>query len=121
MEKYNTHHILFTRKEYNKTYEPYLLRSHPAMQVEIPVVDHNELHANVPAIPVMSTNLARYALQTLDAMPDNLYRFQRFDRLNERFYQLSRKMGHVAIEAGAFNEFFDAQIDFFERIKNGRV
>jgi len=114
---YNNHHTLFTRRAYQRTREPYLLRNHPAMIHRLPIVDHNQLHANIEPLPVISTLLARFALQYLDEQSSSASGIERFVRLTSKLDTISRATGRVALEAGMFSEHFDEQLNFMDRVK----
>ena len=111
----NNHHILYPRRLYIKTIQPKHLRNHPAMQIELPVSLHNELHANVPPNPIMTGELAKRALRMLTQMPQDFKSGDMFYELNRRFGDVARTMGKLAMEAGMFHEQFDEQIKFIER------
>lgn len=104
-----------------KTFERAMLRGHPSMQVRMYVADHNELHANVPAITPITGRLARVALQFLDTQPANHSNFERFYDLNDYLGRLSRKMGKMAVESGKFNEHFNDQLKYMEYVEDGKL
>lgn len=115
--EYNNHHSFWSKREYGKRFETHVLRSHPAMQHRIPIVDHNNLHAEIHQPKLISTTLARIALQFLDTQPyknDNLMKY--LDTM-EYFDKLSRGVGALAVEAGYFAEHLDVQIPYLERRK----
>jgi hypothetical protein len=111
---YDRHHSLWTRKEYDKLYDPYLLRNHPVMIHTIPREEHEALHRTIGRPQIISQELAKYALEFLWVQQPKVDRFERFINLTDRLDLLSRRMGALALEAGYFTEHFDAQIPFLE-------
>ena len=113
-ETYNTHHVLWERRQYERYSEPRQLRNNHAMQVYMPIRDHNELHRDIDPLPVMSRELARFALEHLSIIPYNLQDMDKLVDVSERFGRLSRGVGRMAIEAGMFNEHFESQFKYME-------
>ena len=61
----NNHHILYCRKKWN-TGHAKLLRCHPFMQAKIPSESlHEEIHAQVPEVPVPSLSRCKMAFEVL--------------------------------------------------------
>lgn len=62
----DSHHIFFTRREWNHG-EALKLRRHPYCIAKIPKVQlHEEIHAKILSVPVPSDNLIRGALVQLE-------------------------------------------------------
>lgn len=98
----NLHHTLWTARNYKKAGgEPELLRQHWAMKHRTEVGIHNELHANIRPLPVISKGLAIVALDHLSRTA-NIGKQESFNSVIERFYRLSGRMGQQAVEAGLF-------------------
>lgn len=110
---YNVHHTLFTRRQYRSATLPYLLREHNAMKHRIPVADHNELHADIDAIPRMTSDLARLSLAYFheNHQPYD-QRIDAFDGLLEYYRHLSRGVGKIAVEGGIFAEHLGEQFPY---------
>jgi DNA repair exonuclease SbcCD nuclease subunit len=119
MNRLTRHHTLWTRREYQKTTVPNLLREHQAMVIPIPREDHDQLHMEISPLPVMTTNLARVALGHLHDLSgwqgSPRPRLEMFDGLTEKLYAEARGMGRVAVEAGMFAEHFEDQRVHLER------
>ena len=66
----NKHHILYCRKKWNVGHAK-LLRYHPFMQVEIPSKGlHEQIHAEVPEVPVPSLERCKTAYEELVYLAD---------------------------------------------------
>lgn len=68
----NNHHILYCRKKWSIGHAK-LLRYHPYMQVEIPLKElHEQIHQNVPEVPVPSLERCKAAYDELVYLDDRL-------------------------------------------------
>jgi len=88
------------------------------MIVHIPILDHDQLHTEIPPLPVMSANLARVAFSHFEETNIGMGRrrgLDMFDSLTDRFNVTSKGMGKVATEAGMFAEQFTDQRVHFGR------
>lgn len=119
-QKFNTHHLLFPRRLYIKTQEPRYLRNHPVMQVEMPVADHNELHARVEAPKLITSKLARVALHIIDSQPFDISNEERFYNFNERLHKMSRNVGRMGLEAAMLHENLEQQLIYIEKHRDSQ-
>ena len=116
--KTNRHHLLSPRREYIKAGGfAYMARTHPVLIRKIPVVDHTELHWQTDMPGVITDNLALETLEEL-AMSQGRDKNERFDRLMEHYFRLSRGVGRIALEAGELYDNFGTQIPFLERAED---
>lgn len=120
-ETFNNHHTLWERRQYERTDEPRALRHNKIMQVRMPIVDHNELHKDMQPLPVMSRELARYALEFIKVLPYSMEDMDKFLSVTDRFETLSRGIGKAALEAGMFMEHFDGQLQYMDNYEQKRT
>lgn len=118
-DRLSKHHTLWERREYQRHSVQKRLREHPGMIIPIPRRDHDQLHMEVEALPVISDNLARVALTHLAGMDWQIAsdrpRLDMFDSLTEHFYSQSYRLGRIGREAGMFAEQFEDQRRHLER------
>lgn len=108
----NLHHTLLVKRQYLRTgREPYILREHPAMKHRMDVRAHNDLHAHIQPLPVISRGLA---ISALDFLPRVAHKgqFESFTAIIEHFSVVSQRVGQQAIESGRFAEHLEEQLRF---------
>lgn len=114
---YNIHHPYYPRRKYNTSGPTKVLRD--MVTVPLPVVDHNNLHANVEPLPRMTSTLARFSLDVIAdsriGMAADIPNITLFERLTDSYRVLSRCVGRLAVEAGEFYEQFEDQHRYMER------
>lgn len=105
----NEHHTLWVKRHYMRAgREPNRLRGHFAMRHMMEIPQHNELHANINPLPVMSRGLAITALDFLPKV-SHKGKFESFTAIIEHFAVLSQRTGRQAIESGRFAEHLEEQ------------
>jgi len=65
----NNHHLYYSRRDMLSYTLSARLRNHEDSQIILPVEIHNDLHANIPAMPVPSAPMARLALEHINTRP----------------------------------------------------
>jgi len=68
---YDRHHVLWTRREQQKTRMNRLLRNHPGLIIPLPVSVHRDLHAEIPPPIVPPPPLAESILTAINGQPFN--------------------------------------------------
>ena len=108
----NVHHTLWIARKYKQTGgEPYRLREHPVMKHRMDIDAHNDLHAHINPLPVMSRGLA---ISALSFLPNVAHKgqFESFTAIIEHFSVISQRTGRQAIESGRFAEHLEEQSRF---------
>jgi len=107
-----TDHTLWIARKYKQTgREPYRLREHPVMKHRMDIDAHNDLHAHLNPLPVMSRGLA---ISALSFLPNVAHKgqFESFTAIIEHFAVVSQRMGQQAVESGRFAEHLEEQLRF---------
>lgn len=111
---YNIHHPDFRRRDYNKHPVTRTLREMGKLTVAIEA--HNELHANVPPLPRMSLDLARYSIDVIRhhriGEVESLHGLALFEARLQAYDTLGRCRGRLAEEARTFGEHFEQQHEY---------
>ena len=103
--KMEAHHILHDRVQWSARKEAHALRSMPALIQRIDHDSHRELHANVPAVPVLGFHALRHTLnafepgRTANQNIDNLLVAMEAARDHPRAHDIERNLADLAIIA----------------------
>lgn len=90
---YDRHHVLWTRREQQKTRMNRLLRNHPGLIIPLPVHIHRDLHAEIPPPIVPSPPLAESMLSAINRQP-----------FNEMFSAVIKHLAEVVEADGRWSE-----------------
>ena len=105
-QNYNDdHHIVHNRQEWELRPEGKLIRQTPSLIVHIPRSEHDYIHANSPAIPLLGIHALQRTANFFRPSGDTLTDISRLQSSIERAvkhpksHEIETRLGHLAIES----------------------